>query len=166
MLTLNTKIGFNDFDNFMSSKNKLYDEINPECTSSIRVNYEESNLFNYYSQLFSYSNQPLVLTGPVGTGKKSILELYAKNIRNKAISYSIRYNTKHSLIDVFEKPYRRFNSLDGVILKSVSVTKNVAVFVEDLNLTLQENKSLEFLRMLVNENMFINKNGQSRKLTP
>lgn len=79
--------------------------------------------------------------------------------------YSIRYNNKHSLIDVFEKPYRRFNSLDGVILKSVSVTKNVAVFVEDLNLTLQENKSLEFLRMLVNENMFINKNGQSRKLT-
>lgn len=101
----------------------------------------------------------------MGTGKKSILELYAKNIRNKAIVYSIRYNNKHSLIDVFEKPYRRFNSLDGVILKSVSVTKNVAVFVEDLNLTLQENKSLEFLRMLVNENMFINKNGQSRKLT-
>lgn len=28
MLTLNTRIGFNDFNNFMSSKSKLYDEIN------------------------------------------------------------------------------------------------------------------------------------------
>jgi hypothetical protein len=136
MLTLNTRIGYDDYNNFMSSKNKLYDEINPECISSIRVNHEESNLFNYYSQLFSYSNQPLVLTGPVGTGKKSILDLYAKNIRSKAIVYSIRYNTKHSLMDLFEKPYRRYNSLDGVILKSFSVTKNVAVFIEDLNLTL------------------------------
>ena len=68
-------------------------------------------------------------------------------------------------MEVFEKPYRRHNSLDGVILKSVSVTKNVVVFVEDLNLTFEENKSLEFLRMLANDNMFINKNGQSRKLT-
>lgn len=165
MLTLNTRIGFSDFSNFMSSKNKLYDEINPECTSSIRVNCEESNLFNYYSQLFSYSNQTIVLTGPVGSGKKSILELYAKNIRNKAVVHSIRHNNKLSLMEIFEKPYRRYNSIDGVILKSVSVTKNVVVFVEDLNLTLQENKSLEFLRMLANENMFINKNCQSRKLT-
>jgi hypothetical protein len=129
IISLNTKIGFSDFTNFMNPKNKIYEEINPENTASIRVNHDESNLFNYYSQLFSYSNQPLVLTGPLGTGKKSIFELYAKNIKNKAIVHSIRHNQKHSLMELFEKPYRRYNSLDGVILKSVSVTKNVVVFV-------------------------------------
>ncbi len=105
----------------------------------IRVNHDESNLFNYYSQLFSYSNQPLVLTGPIGTGKKSILELYAKNIRHKSYVHSIRCNQNRSLMEIFEKPYRKFNSLDGIILKSVSVTKNIVVFVEDLNMVKEEN---------------------------
>ena len=68
-------------------------------------------------------------------------------------------------MEIFEKPYRKFNSLDGIILKSVSVTKNVVIFVEDLNLAKEETESLQFLRMLANDNKFINKNGQVRKLT-
>ena len=63
----------------------------------IRVNYEESNRFNYISQLSFVNNHAVVMLGAPNTGKKSIIELFAKNMRNKSQFYSIRYFNRESL---------------------------------------------------------------------
>jgi len=102
IITSITNTDFNEFNNFMNQKtNHFYEEISLETVSKIRVNHDESNLFNYYSQLFAYSNSTIVLTGPTGSGKKSILELYAKNIKHRAFVHSIRHQRNQSLFDHF-----------------------------------------------------------------
>jgi Cdc6-like AAA superfamily ATPase len=88
--------------------------------------------------LFSYSNTPIILTGQPGSGKKAILDLFAKNNKNKSQLYSIRFTNKKSLMEMYERPFRKFNSLQGVLLKSVNPNKNVIVSIEDMSLTSKE----------------------------
>ncbi len=45
-------------------------------------------------------------------------------------------------MEVYEKPFRKYLSLEGVVLKSLNVTRNVVVFIEDLNLVKEEEESL------------------------
>jgi hypothetical protein len=48
--------------------------------------------------------------------------------------HSIRYHRSQSLFDNFEKSYRKYSSLEGVVLKSPSITKDVLIMIDDMNL--------------------------------
>ena len=66
-----------------------------------------------------------MLIGPQNSGKKSIVELYAKNMRNKSQFYSIRYKNREYLNNQIEKPFRKFNGFDGVVMKSTIASKQL-----------------------------------------
>lgn len=67
-----------------SKNNKFFEEIVISEVHLIRVNYEESNRFNYVAQLAALESTPVMLFGPQNSGKKTIVELYSKNMRSKS----------------------------------------------------------------------------------
>jgi len=75
----------------VNKTNKFYEEIIISEPNLIRVNCYESNRYSYSAQLASYNNVPTMLFGPANSGKKSIIELYAKNLKAKSQFYSIRF---------------------------------------------------------------------------
>jgi len=85
----------------------------------------------------SITDTPTMLIGPQNSGKKTITELYAKNMRAKTQFYSIRYRNRESLTGQIEKPFRRLNGLKGIVMKSTSASKQLVVCVEDLNLDMK-----------------------------
>lgn len=38
-------------------------------------------------------------------------------------------------MDMYEKPFRKFNSLEGILLKSINANKNIVVTIQDMSLT-------------------------------
>ena len=45
-------------------------------------------------------------------------------------------------MEMYEKPFRKFNSLKGTLLKSTSPNKNIIISIEDLSLTSNEIKPI------------------------
>jgi predicted AAA+ superfamily ATPase len=81
------------------------------------------------AQIASQVGTPMMLIGPQNSGKKTIVELYAKNMRNKSQFCSIRYRNRETLPSQIEKPFRRLNGLEGIVMKSVTVSKKLIVSI-------------------------------------
>ena len=77
--------------------NKFYEEIVISEARLIRVNCKESAKMSYVAQLSSFTHTPVLLLGPANSGRKTLLEIYAKNMRQKSQFYSIRYHSRSSL---------------------------------------------------------------------
>jgi len=73
-----------------------------------------------------------MLLGAPNTGKKSIIELYAKNMRNKSQFYSIRYLNRQNLTTQIEHPFRKMVGLDGLVMKSMMASKKLIISIEDV----------------------------------
>ena len=78
------------------------------------------------------TDSPVLLVGAPNSGKKSMVELLAKNMRNKTQYYSIRYRDRTSFGPQLEKPFRKLVTLEGVMMKSMSASKKLLICVEDL----------------------------------
>lgn len=100
----------------------------------IRVNHHESNKFSYISQLSFLTETPVILLGAPNTGKKSIIELFVKNMKNKTQFYSIRYLNRDTLGTQIEHPFRKLIALQGIVLKSMSASKKLIISIEDVYL--------------------------------
>lgn len=81
------------------------------------------------AQLAAQDSTPVMLFGPQNSGKKTILELYSKNMRSKSQMHSIRFRNRESLPWQIEKPFRRLNCLNGLVMKSINVSKKVIVSI-------------------------------------
>jgi hypothetical protein len=139
---------------------KFFEEIVISEAHLVRVNYSESNRFNYLAQLAALTHTPTLLIGPTNSGKKTIVELFAKNMRTKSQFYSIRYRSRERLTDQIEKPFRRLNGLNGIIMKSTLASKKLVVSIEDVSLDGRNVETTELLRMLFNEEGYYNKQAQ------
>ena len=91
-----------------------------------------------------------MLIGPQNSGKKSIVELYAKNMRNKSQFYSIRFKNRDYLNSQVEKPFRRLNGLEGIVMKSSIASKQLVICIEDVHLDNNNETTSELFRMLFN----------------
>ena len=60
-------------DSEAPKNNKFFEEIVISDAHLIRVNYSESNKFNYLAQMSGMTNTPVMLIGPQNSGKKTIL---------------------------------------------------------------------------------------------
>ena len=124
------------------------------------MNYSESNRFNYISQISFITNTPVFLFGAPNTGKKSIIELFAKNTRSKSQFYSLRYKSRDQLGSQIEKPFRKLATLEGIVLKSVTASKKLLISIDDLHLNKENKQTTELLRMIFNEKGYFNKQSE------
>lgn len=124
------------------------------------MNYSESNRFNYISQISFITNTPVLLFGAPNTGKKSIIELFAKNTRSKSQFYSLRYKSRDHLGAQIEKPFRKLATLEGIVLKSVTASKKLLISIDDLHLNKENKQTTELLRMIFNEQGYFNKQSE------
>lgn len=81
-------------------------------------------------------------------------------MRNKSQYYSIRYRNRDTLPAQIERPFRKLSTLDGLILKSVSASKRLLISIEDLSLGIEEGRTCEFLRQIINEGGYFNRQAQ------
>lgn len=81
-------------DSDPQKNNKFYEEIVISESRLIRVNYTQSIKMSYVSQLISFTGTTLLMLGPANTGKKTLIEIYAKNMRNKTQFYPLRYKNR------------------------------------------------------------------------
>ena len=66
-------------ENIQTVKNKFYEEIYLDQPYLVRINTDESAIYSYKNLLNSFVEDPILVYGPCGTGKKSLIDLYVKN---------------------------------------------------------------------------------------
>ena len=86
---------------------KFYEEIVISEARLIRVNYQESAMLSYTAQMSALTRTPLLIIGPPNTGKKTLLEIHAKNMRQKTQFYSIRYWDRYLLQTQIQRPFKK-----------------------------------------------------------